>query len=320
MLNLVTPYNEHYMNCYLNNFYSIICSKNYYLKSSSYNNNFHYLVESDDDVSYLLFDYSQDLYFKLYELIFDKKIKGIFDIFTLPLGVEGQIAEKNISDIEQGLLSKNVVFLLIDLFYFNNGNIFYNRIHREHYMLIVGYDSIRSEYIILDDGNKGYGEYRITLSEINNLLKHDKNKAYFYELSDTYADKTDYFQLNIDTIKDNAVRIEKEIVSILEYFPKVTIPFDYTQHCNLLMFIQRSFNREISNKYLINYLETENKNISLTNILELNKSLVSNWYNLRARILKYSALGKKIEYEPIYAKMERIFYDEINFWSLIKSL
>lgn len=318
MTSLIKAYNEHYMNCYLNNLFSIVCSKNSELKLLSYNNDFNYTIQSHNKFRYLQFDYSDNFYLLIYKLIFGNNAFTQFDIFSLPLGVESKVKSENLNEINMHLSNGNVVFLLIDLYDLNNGNIFYKKMHRNHYLLIIGYDYISKEYITLDEGNKGYCEYRICIDDIKILMNNAEKKVYYCTLS-SIGNCLPKDIVSIEKIKNNAIRIKNQLMFILDSFSILTKPVNYNEYCYLLIFIQRCFNRHVSNKHLINHIRKEIITNTLEKIIEQNRVLISGWYNLRARLLKNSALGLEMPYELIFDKMKKLIYDEIIFWDSLKS-
>lgn len=316
MRTLIKPYDEHYMNCYLNNLYSIACSYDKNYKLLSYKNDFHYSIIKNENKCKLHFDYTNDFYLSIYNAIYNSAHGQQLDIFKIPLGEKKEINLQTFKDVPSWLLNNQILFIIIDLFNFNNKNIFYNKIHREHFLLIIGYDQNKKEFMVLDNGNKGYGVYNIAYSNLYSLI--DKDTPHGYVLDISKVKLFNQAEINNDDIKNNANRLINETIFIVNEISETSFPRDYSEYCELLIFVQRCFNRHISNKYLLEHLNTD-KNIALNKLLfDINKKLISNWYNIRARMLKNTLAETEIQYEKIFQKLKLMFEDEIAFWSLLK--
>jgi len=293
---LISPYTEHYMNCYLNNLYSIACSCDNNYKLLSYQNEFSYAIIKNK----LHFDYTDDFYLLIYNAIYKLNHNQKFDILKFPLGEKKKVDLKLLKDIPEYIESKQILFIMTDLFKFNNGNVFYSKIHREHYLLILGYNQDTNEFVVLDDGNKGYGIYNI---EYNNFfLLIDQNTADGYVMDVSKIILPNKTELNHANIKNNANRLINEIKYIIHELFQIPCPTNYSEYCDFLIFVQRCFNRHISNKCLLGHLNSDN-NIALgESLFDINKKLTSNWYNIRARMLKNTLAGEKIQYDEIFKK------------------
>lgn len=318
MSNLIKPYNEHYMNCYLNNLFSIIVTQNPEKKTSSYINAYNYsIVKTLDNFNYLQLDYTDNFYSSVYEKIFKKKCKSPFNIFNQPLGTELKNTYKNIDNI-LGVIKNNIVFMVVDLFFFDNGNIFFSKIHREHILMVVDWNPETKTFTIIDDGNKGYGYYSINYITMSTLIKHCK-KAYCFKKDYIKYDtekKNKKKIIDYKEIQYNSKRICNQIKSIDDSFYKLNFPKNYSELCQLLIFIQRCYNRQICNNLLLNnYIDNIlDDSICKDFFTEKNKVLKSNWYNLRAIILRNIATNKTIEFETIFNNILLYLKKELEFW------
>lgn len=313
---LITPYTEHYMNCYLNNLYSIACSYDSNYKSLSYRNDFCYSIIKNQDKNSLHFDYTNDFYLSIYNAIYKSKHNQQFDILKFPLGERKKIDFEIFKNMPKYLENNQVLFIMIDLFDFNNGNVFYGKIHREHFLLISGFNQNNNEFIVLDDGSKGYGFYNIEYNNLFSLMEKDMPNGYILDISKVRLPSK--VEINYDSIKNNTTRLINEIKYILDGLPQISFPINYYEYCEFLIFIQRCFNRHISNKCLLNFLCVNNNTTLGEQLFEINKMLLSNWYNLRARMLKKTFAGEEIQYEKIFQKLQSMFDNEVVFWLLLK--
>ena len=315
MNNLVKPYDEHYMNCYLNNLFSISYTINPKSKMLSYINDYNITIEKLGDFKYLQFDYSESFYSLIYERVIGIKCKSSFDIYTQPLGSEFMVSFENVSELSSKISGGNVVFLLVDLFYLNNGNIFFSNIHRQHFLMLVDWNIETRYFTVIDDGNKGYGYYSISLLDME-LLMRNGGQAYCLKLLDHKSD--DLIQLSTREIILNSKRICKQIHNIEMSFHELSFPKNYSELCQILIFVQRCFNRQVCNEHLLKYYIDNISNISrdLECLVEKNSDMKSLWYNMRAIILRHMATGKIIDFEAFFSKTLEGLNTELMFWNL----
>lgn len=314
MGNIVKPYNEHYMNCYLNNLFSICYSIEENCKKLSYFNDYNIYIAKENNFKYLLFDYGESFYKTIYQTAIGSKCENKFNIITAPLGDKITLRSSKIEEIIELLSNGMIVFILVDLFYFNNGNIFYQKMHREHFIMLVEWRPFQNCFISIDEGRNGYGYYEIKYAEIIHLLK-DEVLAYYLNI--TGMQITKHIQINVENIVFNSNRICRQINEIKESFGELNIPQNYSELCHLIIFIQRYYNRQISNGFLIheflhkNYFENNN-------LIILHNELKSNWYHIRAVVLRNIMRGISINYEYCFSNILENLKKETDFWSAFK--
>lgn len=315
MKNTIQPYSEHYMNCYLNNLFSIICSHEKDYKILSYMNDFDYSIIENEHKTKLHFDYSENFYLSVYNDIFDTTYSQSFDIFEFSLGKRIKFDDNLIVDIPRYISEDKLLFIVVDLFYFDNGGIFFKRIHKNHYILVIGYNQKENKIIYLDDGSKGYGIYHMEYDILYSMV----NEGIVYaDIFDNLKIKvSSKLSLDYNSIRINANRLIIEIRNIINDMNNISYPQNYYDLCDFLIFIQRSFNRHISNKYLLEYLDKDTCFNFSNKLYDTNKMLISSWYNVKARVLRGAISGETRQYKVIYEKIKKMFESESEFWSVL---
>lgn len=315
MNNLLKPYDEHYMNCYLNNLFSISYTRNPESKLLSYLNDYNITLEKHGDFRHLQFDYSERFYTSIYERAIGIKCKSKFDIYKEPLGTEFMISSENINELSNALKQGNIVFLLVDLFYLNNGNVFFSKIHRQHFLMLIEWNAETESFIIVDDGNKGYGYYSVGLSDMKHFIR---NSGQAYCLSMAEHESVDLVDLNMQDVIINSNRICEQIQKIGMSFEKLSFPKNYSEFCQILIFVQRCYNRQVCNELLLKYHMDNATDTakSFKCIIKNNGYIKSLWYNIRAILLRHMTTGKFIDYEAVFLKILECLNREVVFWEM----
>lgn len=313
---VLKPYNEHYMNCYLNNLFSIGCSINENIRKLSYVNDYNITIISEGNFNYLLFDYGKDFYRTIYRNVVGKTSGDDFNMYENPLGNKMYLNSSFVEEIIQVLNDGNIVFLLVDLFYCNNGNIFYRKEHRNHFLLIVDWIPDQNCFISIDEGKKGYGYYQITHEEIK-LLVTDTLSAFCLNVSSKKITRSTQF--NLENIAFNSNRICNQIDEIKESFGELSIPKNYSELCHLIIFIHRCYNRQLSNSYLVNEI-IHVDSPKTHNPFYMLEELKSGWYNTRAVILHDIMSGKNIDFEYCFNNILLSLEKEAEFWKVVKRM
>ncbi|WP_209859766.1 hypothetical protein [Paenibacillus shirakamiensis] len=205
------PFNEFWMNCMLNQAFSIAVSEEASYKDAAYLNIYRYYpweAATDKDFRYPTID-------ALYYMDDPARFPLSQVIQTIEPGTFHN-PENLLEEIRTTLDHGRNLSINVDLYDWLPGSLAWKRFHWYHYSLINGYDKERGVFYVIDDTLAGYEEYEIpeerlikayTHSEYNVNPSYDGPAYYVYNLQDSIQP----YELKLTEVLDNAERLAREL-------------------------------------------------------------------------------------------------------------
>ncbi|MGE5558161.1 MAG: hypothetical protein ACM3WV_06050 [Bacillota bacterium] len=294
-LNL-TPFSDYWMDCRLNNIFSVIISRESSYKAAAYMNNYSYLKHTGD--------YEKIIYFNLMDVKYLHAFEKTIEECILRYEPYLMSRDENITkQLIEPIKKYKHVFLNVDLFYWIPGNLTYGHSHCDHYSLITGYDDNKKEYRAFDDDVKGYGLHLVPEERLIKAFLNSKYKdppAFILYLRDEFQE----YRLNISQVCRNAGRLIDELAAF-----DVTGMWEVREGCDemkkpeayqgvMTAYITgatKIMNRQIGNKLLFKYLFSLKhlKECHLTRLVNYADSLAKEWQKIK-NILIRAKLSSKV--------------------------
>ncbi|MBR5993831.1 MAG: hypothetical protein IK018_08495 [Lachnospiraceae bacterium] len=122
-----------------------------------------------------------------------------------------------VAEIKKRIDSGKIVMAGVDLFYWVNETFHYGKNHVLHYSLVFSYDETAKELIVLETGESGNREYRVTYEQAAVAMKayDDYSKAY------RVSAESQSFRADKEVIMTNAKKIIESIDLVLEQDEKI---------------------------------------------------------------------------------------------------
>lgn len=138
----IKPYNKYWGNCVVNMFLSIIKDSSY--ETMIYLNDYKYCFRDDG----MFLDYTQEYYHALQE-----------DIFTVER-YNFKDCDNFIPELKKMIMSEKYVLMYVDLFYWIEDGLFYNKVHMPHSSLITGFNEEEGLFYVLEDDKNAVYEIK----------------------------------------------------------------------------------------------------------------------------------------------------------------
>ncbi len=314
----IEPYKKHYINCYVNNLLSIGSINNKCMPDYVNMNYYTYSLKATaNGFYYLHMDYTYEFYKKLYETVINRQaLLSVDNIVKQPLG--NYISIGNSIEICQDYLTDEAcIFAKIDIYYLDLNAIYYHRIHKEHMMMLSGYDDFSESYQVLDYGKDGYDKYVLSKKELEEcLLNRSDDINYVYYPNEKKEIKIfTYCESDITT---NVKRIIQELDVLLANIDQINTPNTHEEMGYIFMFIQRCQERNEINKELI-------ANNVILDMSELNEAMVlcdelsGEWYRVRAITMRWFMRNAIFKLEEYKERIRRNLLLERKLWGIIIS-
>lgn len=205
------PFNEFWMNCMLNQAFSIAVSEEPSYRDAAYLNIYRYYpweAATDKDFRYPTID-------TLYYL--DNPAK--FPLSQVIRYIEpGHFRSKDtvLEEIKDMLKGGRNMSLNVDLYDWLPGSMAWKKFHWYHYSLFNGYDEERGTFYVIDDTLAGYEEHEVPserLLKAYGNAEYNVNPNYMGPAYYVYnlQDRIQPYELKLSEVVDNAERLVKEI-------------------------------------------------------------------------------------------------------------
>jgi len=205
------PFNEFWMNCMLNQAFSIAVSEEPSYKDAAYLNIYRYYpweAATDKDFRYPTID-------TLYYL--DNPAK--FPLSQVIRYIEpGHFRSKDtvLEEIKDMLKGGRNMSLNVDLYDWLPGSMAWKKFHWYHYSLFNGYDEERGTFYVIDDTLAGYEEHEVPserLLKAYGNAEYNVNPNYMGPAYYVYnlQDRIQPYELKLSEVVDNAERLVKEL-------------------------------------------------------------------------------------------------------------
>ncbi|OAB42551.1 hypothetical protein [Paenibacillus antarcticus] len=254
------PFNEFWMNCMLNQAFSIAESTHSSYRYAAYLNIYSYFpwaAATDSEFRYPTID---SLYYLDDWTRFP--LTGVIKLIE-----PGHFSNKEAftEEIKEVLRGGRNLSLNVDLYYWLPDSLAWKKFHWYHYSLFNGYDDERSSFYVIDDTLAGYLEYEVP----EERLKKAFNNAE-YNINTNYTGPAYYiynlhtsiepYELKISEVVENAERLARELedFSMEGMWNVDTRQEKYSSHITYaLIGINIICNRHIANVALIRTLQEQ---------------------------------------------------------------
>ena len=211
----IKPYHEIYVNCYLNNFISVLSSINTSYKQLLNINNYVYNsyrnLQTNNQA--LRIRYDLDIYLEAFNKLFGylPNCKTLQDFLYGDISFGTSLEAKLSNDIMRNLKSllKDegvIVFLAQDLFYLIQSNeMYYHKKYLTHYSMFVDYNEGTHCFMVFEMGARGYNCYHVPEENVVQSFSHavDHPKCFYIKTPqklDDYTLKTTNFKKYVPEI------------------------------------------------------------------------------------------------------------------------
>lgn len=326
------PFSYFWQNCQLNNVLSVLTSLEPSYKLAAFLNDYNYTMIKtpiDEDT----FVYSLDLNYK------DGIKKYIEDILIykktiLPdqdnkwqkiLKIDEYYFKNNsmfLEEVQKLIKNNKAVSVGVNLFYWVEGSISYEKYQYNHYALITGYDDKKLEYYTFDDDLYSYKSHvipdeRFRIAFSNSVFKEPP--AFVV----TVCENIEPYKLNINDVVNCANAIKENITSI-DISDFWTIHFSSADKFseaadNCIIKANRISNRHIGNKLLFEALYTLGivKNKAVTDkYIKIEDELIEGWIEVKNIIAMCKYSGKNhLSTETLNKLNKRLLEKEYIMWN-----
>ncbi|MFD0587193.1 hypothetical protein ACFQZE_04170 [Paenibacillus sp. GCM10027627] len=324
----IKPFNEFWMNCALNQAYSIATSLEPSYKYGAYLNNYYYHHWfGGDEFQYFYHTMQTDFFderkgtvvenFPLCSII--KELKPFY--FKDP----DHCKEEIVSMLREGKRFS----LNVDLYYWIPGSVAYKSYHWNHYSLFTGYNEETDEFRVLEDDLNGYEEHTVPLARFekaffssNSMIDSEKKQPHGYEY--IFHSTIPPYRLEMDDVQRNAARLAKELRALV-IFPEwnITIGKSELQYYTTysLIGIHIIINRHHANERLVESLRLFDyiSDREQAELLEQIRAVKAGWSGIRD--LFYTAPRKgQFDQAESCAAIYSLWNLEADFWAAIASL
>jgi len=327
--NRIKPFDEFWMNCILNQMFSVACTYEPSYRYAAYLNSYQYFrwdAATDPQFRYPTIDSMYYLDF-LYRNEGNKNHEFSLSRVFGPLDLHYFSDEDNYLQEIRELCKDNQVFSLnVDLFYWIPNSMAYEKFHWYHYSLMNGYDDATSTYYVIDDNLDGYMEHgipeeRLILSFENSECRTNPDYELPPVLKYNIREEIPLYQLTLQEVCFHADRLIREIRSFsIEGLWNVELDEsrlnDYLTYS--VVGLNIIANRHKANESLIRSLHElslipfDTFEQLLTQIQEIR----SGWEFVKQHFMKAS-IQRKLDRPQCYKLAESLFAKEVTLWETL---
>lgn len=237
---------------------------------------------------------TKDIVFTAYNPNLDSK----FDLFT-NIGIK-KVANPvrnidSLSCIKRCILEEHLAQFMIDLFYQEGREYYYNNQHGGHYVLAYGFDDLKRELYIIDNV-AGYDKYVIRYSDFEKLRGIEQNGEIWEYINNpiinTYADEyvASLLTMYINGIKCQMKEREKSIDTIyflIDRYSEFVVQPEFPSHINGVTYNRIS---ELCRMKYISRYELYNSEYQ-RNIENTLQKIVNDWKKINL-FVKYKSMER----------------------------
>lgn len=324
----IKPYKYFYMNCFLNNYFSLLAFLDKSYEVAAFENSYRYSVCS----------YSFNP-LKFIRADFDNSYSDLFGKNFTPTEYYVFKDMNNFTEeIKEIIIMGNPIYLYVDLYNWIPANIAWQKHHWNHFSLIIGFDDDKKVFYAIDDDAKGSIDIREIPEErlINSFL----GTGYFVEYGGyhtrpnidspcmiiNYSERIEPYKIEIEHIASNAKNIIKDIIEINQNgFWEFVSNSDLDEVSDAgIAELNIIYNRQIGNKLLLRELYKENiiKSEHYKFLYSSITNIITNWNKAKNILIKSKYLETLSQIStPLISICGKNFEEELIFWrSFLDSL
>lgn len=316
-LNQIQPFSDYWVDCVYNASISILRAVDSSYNKLTYINNYVYKIKSETTPENNQIQFVE---------IFSNLSPYIDSIFAKDKVIWcGEKEYDIINSIKKAKENNYIFFLGVDLFYWVENSICWNRFHWCHYSLVLDFDDSTDELIVLDDNLQGYYQHRIPLdraikaSENFRFSNPDSFEGYYLRQI-----KNVEFKFEIEQIINSSNFLLKSLEDIVNRNRNCWIILDKDKSFileKILLFSMRCYqfqNRQKGNLRLFDQLYNDGfLNIyELSFLKKISSDLMNNWEELKNKLVKLTiSSNPKFNSAEFVNSTTNLFFREKELWS-----
>ena len=318
----IKPFQQIYINCYLNNFISVLSSINTSYQQLLYSNNYVYncFCTPETNNQLIRIRYDLDIYIEAFNKLFGyfPNCKTLHDFFYGDISFGTLVKTKSKSNIMRDL--KNllhsegvIVFLEQDLFYLIKSNdMYYHKRHSTHYSMFVDYDEEIQCFMVFEMGARGYDCYQVPVENVVQSFLHatDPPKCFYIKI----PQKLDDYTLKTTNFKNYVPEIITSIDSVQFTDALWKFPASADDHLSYIDGVSKIVNRQEANKRLLESLSFQHSEDSYY-FSSLCTELKKGWEWIKNILIRAQFLGDKVFIEPYRQKGQILLNKEKVMWN-----
>ncbi len=298
------PYNRYWGNCITNMFLSILLERDPSYEPIIYMNDYQYVILPTG----LYVDYSME-YYDYFRNIF------IFNRCNF------KDRRNFLTELKDILVNNSYVTLNVDLFYWDENGVFYNKVHNPHFSFIVGFDDENNQFYAFEDNvDLDYGVKSIPAGNLIQAFQSDyKDNREDYRII-TFKDPClKPYKLNLEQMLQNAVKLVlhlEELIKSKNILNRDIILSDISNIFRLGNECGKVPNRLKGNVLLINnLLEKGMLDEDCINEFDEKLELISDQWRVIQNLLFLYYYGKRaIDLDKVERLIIGAFIEERDFW------
>jgi len=299
----IKPYNKYWGNCVVNMFLSIIKDASY--EVMIYLNDYNYCFREEG----MFLDYTKEYYHTIQKDIFSVEKYNFND------------SDNFIPELKKLIMSEKYVLVYVDLFYWIEDGLYYNKVHMPHSSLITGFNEEEGLFYVLeDDKNSVYEIKEIPQSSVIEAFNSPYKKPGKDYTLISFTQKTlPKFKLEKSGIVNSTQKLishltdlinDKESRKMEAMFTNMQFPYMFAIDCGKVT------NRFYGNTVFFSILQ-EQGFITEDYMNELNnkaQSIGYKWSALKSIIMRDYYNNEFPDMDGINSILMEVFRDEKEMW------
>lgn len=308
----IKPFEEFWLNCGFNNNFSILTSYNEKYRELAYLNGYTYEAYNKWSPKHIALNNSSEIQDKIIREIIHKEYFSI------------SYSEDNANKLIN-MISDSNLMIRVDLYNWLPNSPSWHKEHNFHYTLLINYDEIKNEIIVIDDDSMGYGIKSLPYDRFLQCINDEQNNITGYIIQ--ICDDVDY-ELNMKDVAYHA----SILLDNLNYFYKENDFWRVEKNekgeslCQFYAFeLYKIENRQKANLALIKCLY-DKKYINKKTYLYMCKAfseLKQGWERIKNILLKdyiHSSECVTVNVEKLNALKTQCIAKEMEIWEKINCL
>ncbi len=298
------PYNNFWGNCITNMLLSILLERDLSYEPIIYMNDYQYVILPTG----LYVDYSKEYYDYFRDIFVFNRCK---------------FKDKNnfLAEFKDILVNNAYVTLNIDLFYWDENGVFYNKVHNPHFSFIVGFDDENNQFYAFEDNvNLDYGVKNIPTSNLIQAFQSDyKDNREDYRIITFKNPCLKPYILSISQVFHNAERLVlhlEELIKIKNILNRDILLSDISNIFRLGNECGKVPNRLKGNVLLVNNISDKGMldEACINGVVERIEQISDQWRVIKNLLFMYYYGKRAIDLDKAESLIIEAFIKERDFW------
>ena len=305
----IRPFNDYWLNCTFNNFFSILTSYKKEYSELAYLNCYTYEAYNEWCPKHITINN----FGQIQKDTFSKMLSETFFSYEY-----SEYGVKKIID----LLDTNNILIRVDLFNWLPNSPSWHIVHNYHVSLLIGYNKFENTFIVIDDDNMGYGIRTIPYDRFISCIKDEAGKisGSIIEICDDVE-----YELNMNDVLYNAEVLSENLKVFLDEDDFWSVQKDengedlYKYYAFELFKVK---NRHIANLSLMNCLFDKHyiSRDELTQMEIIFVELIEEWDTIKNIFMKHSYSSSQIDIKKMNKMKRRCINKELEIWERVRLL